>query len=241
MRRAALLLALLLLPMQVTRAQAPGGKDTGGIGTRVIESWGKAGANFGWHSQNGGANASFTPKRPNGKMVVPAFGITAKTLDALKSLPEPEVPFGLAFTMLQVNDEQFKSLARFSKLHTLDLLNSNVSDANMKELAGLQQLHALHLDSTRIGDAGLKWLAGCQQLRILNLYATKISDRGLKDLAGLTQLQQLDLGDCKITDTGLKELVSLKRLETLLLDGTQVTDKGVAELQKALPKCKIDR
>ena len=44
-----------------------------------------------------------------------------------------------------------------------------------------------------------------------------------------------------MTDHGLKELASLKNLYTLDLRATQVTDAGAQELQKALPKCRIDK
>ena len=44
-----------------------------------------------------------------------------------------------------------------------------------------------------------------------------------------------------VTDVGLKELVALKNLTYLALRGTKVTDTGKDELQKALPKCKIEK
>jgi hypothetical protein len=68
-----------------------------------------------------------------------------------------------------------------------------------------------------------------------------VSDAGLKELAGVHQLQELDLAYTKVSDAGLKELAGLKHLQTLDLSSTEVTDAGVKELQKALPKCKIER
>ena len=44
-----------------------------------------------------------------------------------------------------------------------------------------------------------------------------------------------------VTDAGLKELAPLKNLTKLTLSSSSVTDAGVAELEKALPKCKIER
>ncbi len=68
-----------------------------------------------------------------------------------------------------------------------------------------------------------------------------MTDAGLKELAPLKNLTTLNLGGTKVTDDGLKELAALKNLSELYLLGTKVTDDGVKELQKALPKCKIDR
>jgi DNA-binding PadR family transcriptional regulator len=76
---------------------------------------------------------------------------------------------------------------------------------------------------------------------------TKITDAGLKEVAKLQQLTWLDLrnaneGTTQITDAGLKELAKLQQLTKLDLSGCeQITDAGVAELQKALPKCEINR
>jgi hypothetical protein len=39
----------------------------------------------------------------------------------------------------------------------------------------------------------------------------------------------------------MRELAQLEVLRTLCLWGTKVTDAGVTELQKALPKCEIER
>ena len=44
-----------------------------------------------------------------------------------------------------------------------------------------------------------------------------------------------------MTDAGLEHLKGLTKLQSLDLRNTQVTDAGVKGLQKALPKCKIDR
>ena len=68
-----------------------------------------------------------------------------------------------------------------------------------------------------------------------------MTDVGLKELAPLKNLTALGLNGTKVTDAGLKELAPLKNLEELHLKGTKVTDAGVKELQKALPKCEIQK
>ena len=79
------------------------------------------------------------------------------------------------------------------------------------------------------------------QLQSLQLMGSKVSDAGLQHLKGLTQLQRLDLEGTQVSDAGLKDLAGLAQLQTLGLKHTKVTDEGVAKLQRALPKCKIQR
>jgi hypothetical protein len=45
-----------------------------------------------------------------------------------------------------------------------------------------------------------------------------------------------------VTDAGLKELKELKQLSSLSLYGcANVTGAGVQDLQKALPRCRVER
>ncbi|MGL4553566.1 MAG: hypothetical protein ACRC33_20585 [Gemmataceae bacterium] len=75
----------------------------------------------------------------------------------------------------------------------------------------------------------------------VNLEGTEVTDVGLKELAALKNLTTLCLWCTEVTDVGLKELAALKKLTSLGLINTKVTDAGVKELQKALPKCKIEK
>jgi hypothetical protein len=59
--------------------------------------------------------------------------------------------------------------------------------------------------------------------------------------AQLKTITGLNLEFTHATDVGLKEISQLEGLRTLYLWGAKVTDAGVTELQKALPKCKIER
>jgi hypothetical protein len=218
-----------------------GGQDKGGVDPKVIAAWEKAGAEFGWMKAEKGGPPQFSPQRPAAGRAVPAFRIDPGKQVMLRDLPAPDVPFGLELNDLALTDADVKALGGFAKLDTLDLLGTKIGDAGLRQLTGLRQLQVLCLDEAKITDDGMKALAGLTMLRTLTLFQTKIGDDSMKVLGELRQLQHLDLGDTKITDRGLKELTMLRRLETLQLDGTKVTDAGVAELQKALPKCKIDR
>jgi hypothetical protein len=75
----------------------------------------------------------------------------------------------------------------------------------------------------------------------VNLSETQVADAGLEHLKGLTQLQDLRLQWTEVTDAGLVHLNGLTKLKWLDMNATKVTDAGVKDLQKALPKCKIER
>ena len=68
-----------------------------------------------------------------------------------------------------------------------------------------------------------------------------MTDAWLKELAAVKNLITLTIVSMQMTDVGLKELAALKNLTSLSLHLTKGTDAGVEELQKALPKCQIDK
>ena len=123
----------------------------------------------------------------------------------------------------------------------VNMARARMTDAALKELASLKNLTTLYLHGTKVTDAGLKELVPLKNLTALYLDDTKVTDKGLKELMPLKNLTTLHLQDTKVTDAGLKELTPLKNLTALYLDNTKVTDAGVKELQKALPKCKIEK
>jgi len=60
-------------------------------------------------------------------------------------------------------------------------------------------------------------------------------------LKGLSGLKTLYLGGTQVTDSGLVHIRGLTDMWELTLYSTRVTDTGVAGLQKALPKCRINK
>jgi hypothetical protein len=70
-----------------------------------------------------------------------------------------------------------------------------------------------------------------------------VTDTGVKALSALKNLTSLNLNHTHkgVTDASLKELAALRNLTSLKLKDTYATDEGVKELQKALPKCTIER
>jgi serine/threonine protein kinase len=87
-------------------------------------------------------------------------------------------------------------------------------------------------------------LAGLGSLRYLNLsYCAAITDKVLAKLPDFPGLRQLFLRGCaNVTDAGLRHLHALTALLTLeLSDCAQLTPAAMNALQKAIPRCKIQR
>ncbi|MBP3960755.1 protein kinase [Gemmata sp. G18] len=92
--------------------------------------------------------------------------------------------------------------------------------------------------------AALAVLGGLRALYYLNLsYCAGVTDSGLTRLKDFTHLRQLFLRACpNITDAGLVHLHGLAQLRTLeLTDCPKLTTVAIDAVQKALPKCKIQR
>jgi hypothetical protein len=126
----------------------------------------------------------------------------------------------------------------------LDLHGTQVTDAGLKELAGCKNLATLNLtESRKITGTGLKELSGLNKLTELHLFGARgLTPAGLNGLAGIQSLTTLHLDFTDVNDAGLRELACLKNLTVLtLVNVAKVTDAGVADLQRALPKCKIQR
>ena len=151
-----------------------------------------------------------------------------------------------------IADDDLRHLVAMNKLNTFDLYHVKVGDAGMIYVAQFPRLKTGSL-RTNVGDRGLADLRNARQLVWLDLSETPVTDAGMKHLQSLENLHYLNLGGTQITDDGVLALAGLSSLESLRLSGgefgmhgvtnvdTKVTDKGVQELQKALPKCKIER
>jgi hypothetical protein len=91
-------------------------------------------------------------------------------------------------------------------------------------------------------DADLTELCELRDLTALSLRGMGITDRGLQTVSKLRALTHLGLTGTAITDKGLHHLESLSNLRNLFLfNCPAVTEEGIARLQRALPKCKIER
>ncbi|MBN2292680.1 MAG: leucine-rich repeat domain-containing protein [Pirellulales bacterium] len=147
----------------------------------------------------------------------------------------------ICFIGNQATDAVVENLKGLTSLQVLNLGKTQVTDAGLEHIKGLTSLQTLYLADTQITDVGLEHLKDLTCLQDLILDGTQVTDAGLEHIKGLTSLQELDLDGTQVTDAGLEYIKGLPSLHSLYLDDTQITDVGVKKLQKALPKCWIDR
>ena len=115
----------------------------------------------------------------------------------------------------------------------------------MDDILGIDFFHdafaVSYLDDV-LGDEHIATISNLQEVVILHLNNTHLTDNGMKHLERMKKVQSFIINSSDITDKGLNYLKSMSSLKYLSLgEHTKVTDAGVAELQKALPKCKIER
>ena len=142
---------------------------------------------------------------------------------------------------LILGDESFGNVngVDFNPLKTE---NRRITDADLRQLKAFPRLNHLVLKNCRqVTDAGLGELSGLANLQYLYLNDTPITDAGLVHIASLRSLEELSLTNTQVTGAGLMQLSGLTKLDYLYLYSTPITPAGVDELQKALPKCRINR
>ena len=125
----------------------------------------------------------------------------------------------LKLTVEQIEDHEFRYVARFSAL---------------EELTVKPLLHR----SPRLS-SGLAQLARLRQLRVLDLTFTNVTDESLAYLTELDQLEELNISFTYVTDEGIGSLTSLHNLRELNLTYTSCSEEGVNALRKALPDCNV--
>lgn len=141
-------------------------------------------------------------------------------------------------------DEILAGLAVLKDLEVLTIDNcSKATDQGLTHLARLDRLHTVAFSRNSVSEQGIQALGRMKQLRKLRFQCCRgITDTALQALTGCENLETLEIvGGWKVTDAGLKHLGRLKDLRRLVLQFTHATDTGFAELQKALPRCRIER
>ena len=91
------------------------------------------------------------------------------------------------------------------------------------------------------GEFQLRATYGMSEELIASLSHPNLTNLSAENLAELKPLKRLSLAGSGLTNAGIKHLANLTNLEPLDLRRTKASAAGVAELQKALPKCKIER
>jgi hypothetical protein len=123
----------------------------------------------------------------------------------------------------------------------VDLSFKPVTDPELKELAGLKRLAVLNLAYTQVTDAGIAELLPLKSLTTLSLRGTKVTGAGFRALVPLKRLTSMDLRATHVSDPGLREIGAVKSLTSLDLIAIMGTVEGVNNLQRALPKCRIEK
>lgn len=127
-------------------------------------------------------------------------------------------------------------------LNPLKTENRQITDADLRHLRSFPRLNHLVLKNCRqITDEGLAELSGLANLQYLYLNDTPVTDAGLVHLAGLSRLEELSLTHTQVTGPGLVQLSGLTKLDYLYLYSNRIPPDGIDEIQKALPKCRINR
>lgn len=154
---------------------------------------------------------------------------------------DDKAPARTGLTRLILGDDSFGNVngVDFNPLKTE---NRQITDADLRHLKSFPLLNHLVLKNCRlITDAGLGELSGLPNLTYLYLNDTPITDAGLTHLAGLTNLEELSLAHTQVAGPGLAQLSGLTKLDYLYLYSTQIPPDGIDEIQRALPKCRINR
>ncbi|MBC7857131.1 MAG: hypothetical protein IAF94_27180 [Pirellulaceae bacterium] len=154
---------------------------------------------------------------------------------------DDKAPARSGLTRLILGDDKFANVngVDFNPLKTE---NRQITDADLRHLKMFPRLNHLVLKNCRqITDAGLADLSGLANLHYLYLNDSPITDAGLVHLAGLTNLEELSLTHTQVTGPGLVQLSGLSELHFLYLYSTRIPLDDIEEIQKALPRCCINR
>lgn len=154
---------------------------------------------------------------------------------------DENAPARSGLTRLLLGDDSFGNVngVDFNPLKTE---NHQITDADLKHLKSFPRLNHLVLKNCRqVTDAGLAELSGHANLQYLYLNDTPITDAGLVHLARLSSLEELSLAHTQVTGPGLIQLSGLTKLQFLYLYSNRIPPDRVNELQKALPRCCINR
>lgn len=154
---------------------------------------------------------------------------------------DESVPVRSGLQRLILGDDSFGSVSGVD-FNPLKTENRQITDRDLRLLRSFPRLNHLVIKNCKqVSDEGLSELSLLPNLQYLYLNDTPISDAGLAHLAALKNLKELSLTDTKVTGAGLVHLSGLTNLNFLYLYTKRDAPLDAAQLQKALPKCCINR
>lgn len=152
-----------------------------------------------------------------------------------------------------IGDEGLLALADLERLTEVDVRHTRVTPGGVARLQSARpglRIKAATDDSSLVNVARrlrpartvLSRPAGWRPINVrLRAAGPGVTDIGVSALRGVANIEELDLTDARVTDAAVGDLAKLSGLKKLLLRGTQVSESGIARLQRALPRCAIER
>jgi hypothetical protein len=129
-----------------------------------------------------------------------------------------------------ISDAEVAAIGRLSYLEHLDLIVLRDARYDLSSLARLTRLKSVQLAFFPIDDDDLAHLSGLKRLKHLRIEpsgGSKITDTGLANLANLRDLRALSIYSPMITDAGIVHLSGMGQLEYLRLHrGRGLPDLG---------------
>jgi hypothetical protein len=125
----------------------------------------KLGGVFGGFQRDSWSGRRFEPGKQGAEIEFPSFSFKK---DLSSKLPNPGVPFGLAFTFGEITDDGLGHLAGLKDhLRILKIAGTKVTGKCLRHLAGLTDLKELDLAfAEEIGDRDLKEVAAIKNLDV---------------------------------------------------------------------------
>ncbi len=169
-----------------------------------------------------------------------------QTVAAIESLGgyvfyDESVPVRSGLKKMILGDDSFGNVSGVD-FNPLKTENRQITDRDLRLLRSFPRLnHLVIKNCQQVSDDGLSELSRLSNLQYLYLNDTPITDAGLAHLAALKNLKELSLTDTKVTGAGLVQLSGLTNLNFLYLYSKRDAPVDAAQLQRALPKCCINR
>ncbi len=164
------------------------------------------------------------------KSDVPAFDFRECPKGLIKSLPKPEVPFGLYLRASKIADNAMPEICECKMLSMLDIAGTGITDKAIDYVVRIESLVLLNLGATKVTDKCTQKLLKLGGMRWLFLGNTGITNNAMKNLGQLNILEWLDLGGTAVTGDGLSYLGRSKSLSRLMLCGTKLSSRFLNQL-----------
>jgi len=115
-----------------------------------------------------------------------------KYLEELLEVKDQLISLNVA--KMPVQDQDLKTIARFTNLEVLNLNNTEITGAGLKELASLPRLRSLSVSGTKVSKDDLASLASAKELTEVFVWNTPVSAKDVADLKSQFPHIRWDIG-----------------------------------------------